>query len=162
MLGILIVVICGFYALNSYIYQQKQGPVVQLSDGEHLGFVHAFTDNNTAIDFDDASWFTGAAAEDAAIRAGLCDDETRDECVPNGFFIENTEAKTERIAVAPNAKVSMQTWKMEETGEVAPREISLGDFAALINDPAAHWQKLPYRITVDKNVVTGIEEVYIP
>jgi hypothetical protein len=135
---------------------------VHFSDGEHLGFIHAFTDNNTAIDFDESLWLTGTEAEDAAIRAGLCDEETRGDCLPNDFFIENAEVQDERVAIAPGVKISMQTWKMEETGEVAAREISLSDFAALIDDPAAHWQELPYRITIDNNMVTNIEEVYIP
>ena len=134
--------------------------IVLLAGG--LGFIHALTDNNTAFDFDDATWLTGAAAEDAAIEAGLCTEETRGECTPNDFFIKNEVVKDERLVLDPNTLVLMMTWRMEETSEVAPHEISLADFATLINDPALHWSSLPYAVVVADSVVVQIEEVYVP
>lgn len=160
--GILVVICAGFFVFNSYIYEQKQGVSADFPDGKYLGFIHALTDNNTSMDFDDAVWLTGTDAEDAAIRANLCTEETRTDCAPNDYFIENTSQKDERVAVSSQARVIMQTWNMEATGQVADQEISLDEFSRLINDPKLHWNKLPYEITVRDNTVSKINEIYIP
>ncbi|RJR13352.1 hypothetical protein C4585_02225 [Candidatus Parcubacteria bacterium] len=160
-LSIFAISVVTFFVFNPYIYTEEKTDTRQF-DGAHFGFVHAFTDNNTAMDFDDAVWLTGTVAEDAAIRAGICTEETRMECLPNDFFIENSEKKSERLAIHPDVTVVMQTWNMEETGGVRNQEISLTHFANLINDPTLHWRNLPYRITVVGDEVTRIEEVYVP
>ncbi len=161
-LGVFVVFIGGFFVFNSYIYHTEQGPLADFPTGKYLGFIHALTDNGTSMDFDDAVWLTGTEAEDAAIRANLCTEETRDECTPNGYFIENTTPKDERVSVSLDASVTMQTWKMEETGQVMEQDLSLSEFADLINDPALHWHNLPYEITVKDNIVTHIAEIYVP
>ncbi len=162
-IGALFVAFAGWYALHAYISAERQGPPApRFADGEHLGFIHAFTDNAAAMDFDDARWLSGREGEDAAIAAGHCTEATRSECLPNDFFIQNDIRKDERLAVSPDARVVMQTWKMEETGQVADREIPLADLAGLMNDPALHWRTLPYRITITNGAVTRIAEVYIP
>ncbi len=160
---LLIVVVGLFYALNGYIYNEKQGAETPaLSNGEHLGFIHALIDNNTAMDFDDAIWLTGTAAEDAAIAAGICTEETRNECTPNGYFIQNSTRDDARISIDPQTVVVMQTKNMEETGGIEAKQISLTEFASLINDQNLHWNELPYTITITNNTVTRIAEVYIP
>jgi hypothetical protein len=161
-LGIVAVALLLVFALNTYIYNEKQGEVVDFQDGRQLGFVYAFVDNNTGADFDDALWLTGKDAEDAAIQKGICTEATRAECLPNDYFIENTNESTVRIAISPEVKIIMQTWNMEETGRVEPVEISLEEFAPKINSEEFHWHHLPYYITVKDNVVVLIEEVYIP
>lgn len=157
----IVVVFAAFYVLHTYSNVEKQKALPQFPDGKHLGFILVLNENNSAMDVDTATWLTGTAAEDAAIRAGLCTEETRNECNPNGFFIERRDEK-ERISLDPNVHIIMQTWRMEETGEVAPREIDLATFAELINNPSLHWRNLPYTITVENNAVIRIEEVYIP
>jgi hypothetical protein len=160
---IVTILVLGFYALNSYIYNEKQGsePVVFI-DGEHFGFIRAFTDNNTAFDFDSAIWLSGKDGKDAAIAAGVCTEETRTDCLNNDYFIENTSIKSVRVVVSPDVQVFMQTLKMEETGEVTEREISLENFAELVNDEALYWNSLPYKITILDNSVIKITEVYVP
>ena len=135
---------------------------MELSDGKHLGFIRAFTDNNTAIDFDDAVWLTGKTAEDAAIAARLCTEGTREECLPNDYYIQNVSTKTVRVPVDPTARIIMQTWQAESTGQVGPREVSITSLAATLNTPGLHWRELPFQITTEGNEVIRIEEVYIP
>lgn len=131
-------------------------------DGTYLGYIRDVDTAAMELAFDDAVWLTGAAGQEAAIEAGHCTEETRSECLPNDYFIKNAVAAEERLAIDRDALVFMQTWKMEETGEVTTREIGLEDLAGLINDPASHWGALPYRISVRDGRVTRIEEVYIP
>jgi len=161
-LSCIVIIFAMFYTLNTYIDTEKQGEVSQFRDGKYLGFIHALTDNGTRMDFDDATWLTGVAGQDAAIRAGICTEETRDECLPNDYFIENTVVEDAGLSIDPSIRVFMQTYQMEETGQVATREINLNDLATLINDPKAHWSTLPYTITVANNAVVRIEEVYVP
>ena len=106
-------------------------------------------------------WLSGAAGENAAIAAGLCTEETRSECLPNDYFIENSSALDETVPLDANALMFMQTWEAGDQG-IMEKEIGLGAFAALINDSALHWNKLPYTITVEGSAVTRIEEVYVP
>lgn len=161
-LGIAVVVIVGFYAVNAYIYKEKQNKEIVFTDGEHFGFVREFLDNGEALDFDSAVWLTGKEGEDSAIRAGVCSETTRVDCLPNEYFIENTLKKNERISVRSDAEVIMMTWKMEETGEVKESLIPLSEFMLLVNNPNLRWNKLPYTITIYNNKVTKIKEVYIP
>lgn len=134
---------------------------VRLADGTYLGFIRLVSDDS-AIAFDDAVWLTGEAGEDAAIAAGLCDDSSRAECLPDGFFIENTDPSASLIALGSSVRIVMQTYRMEESGVVEPQEIDLDAFERLVNDTAAHWNDLPYEITVEDGAVGLIEEVYVP
>lgn len=134
---------------------------VRLVDGTYLGFIRSVS-GGTAIAFDDAVWLTGEAGEDAAIAAGLCDEASRAECLPNGFFIENVDHSASFIALGNAVRVVMQTYGMEESGVVEPREIDLNTFERLVNDTAARWNDLPYEITVEDGAVDLIEEVYVP
>lgn len=108
-LGIAVVVIVGFYAVNAYIYKEKQNEEILFTDGEHFGFIRELLDNGEALDFDSAVWLTGKEGEDSAIRAGVCSETTRVDCLPNEYFIENTLKKNERISVRSDAEVIMMT-----------------------------------------------------
>ncbi len=153
----------GFYALNTYIYTEKQAELAPAPlDGVHLGFIRALIDDDTAVYFDDATWLTGDAGIDAAIAAGMCSEETRGECLPNDFFIRNDDTTETRLTLRADARIVMLTHGMETSGEVAPRTISVADFSALVNDAALHWRTLPYEITVSQGDVVEIAEVYVP
>lgn len=162
LVGLIVVLVGGFLVLNNFIYTEKQGEQVAFDDGEYLGFIHALTDNDTSLDFDDALWLNGEAAQNAAIETGLCTEETREECTPNDYFIKNEIEQNEHLGVSPYVSVVMQTWRMEETGQVMAQPITLTEFSELINDSSLHWDNLPYRVTVVDKTVTRIEEVYVP
>jgi hypothetical protein len=110
------------------------------------------------IMFDEAEWLTGTAAEEAAIAVGQCTQENRQECLPNGYFISNPSTDEESIPLDLRASIVMQTWKMEETGSVAPKPISVNEFS---QRSQVHTQ-VPYRITLSNGMVVKIEEVYVP
>jgi len=135
---------------------------IHFQDGKYLGYVRRVDVGDRILVFDDAVWLAGKAGEDAAIEAGHCTPATRSECLPNDYFIKNTTVADELLLMDQSVLLFMQTWKMEESGEVAARAIGLADFAGLINDRSLHWRQLPYAITVEGGKVTRIEEVYVP
>lgn len=147
---------------GSYWFIEQGHKTISFGDGKYLGYVHEIDAGKMVLAFDDAVWLTGKAAEDAAIEAGHCTEDTRSECVPNDYFIKNADVRDELLPLDRNLRLFMQTWKMEETGMVAEREINLTDFSGLINDRSLHWRNLPYNVTIQNGKVTRIEEVYIP
>lgn len=140
-----------------------QVPTRQNDIGDiRFGFIRAVEGSGPyAIAFDEARWLTGEAAENAAIASGRCSEETRSECLPNGFFILNESDNTESYAIADDAIIAMMTLNME-TENVHETQVSQQQFSDLINDEAQHWHELPYQMLVKDGVVTIIEEVYIP
>jgi hypothetical protein len=126
-----------------------------------FGYIRSLNTASSTLQFDDAQWMTGTAGEDAAIAAGLCTEETRAECLPNDFYIGNTDPDPVTIPLAQNLTIYMLTWNAGDAG-IKRQSIRLNEFAALINDTAAHWNKLPYNVTVKNNAVIMIEEVYVP
>lgn len=115
----------------------------------------------TFVLFDNAEFLTGREAQEAAIRAGVCTEETRDECTPNDYFIENIDTRTQKIELSEDVSISMETYVSGIPGD-AKEPISLVTFTEIINDPSLHWNKLPYWITLQNSKITQIKEQYIP
>lgn len=153
-----------FFWVNDYIYQEKQAEPLSLADGTHLGFIRALTDNGTRMDFDDGVWLTGEAALEAAIAAGECEgvEQTYDNCAPAGWYIQNTDSTPESVGITSGAEFIMWTYEMETRGEPASIPITRELFGSLLGDAGAHWDELPYTITIENGTVIRIEEVYIP
>lgn len=134
---------------------------ISYRDGAYLGFIRSIDSEKGNVMFDDAIWLSGTQGEDAAIAAGVCTEETRDECLPNDYFIENVLVKEESISLDSDIKIFMQTLYAENEG-IVEREIGFEDFVVLINNPALHWNKLPYNVRIKDGKMLRIEEVYIP
>lgn len=131
-------------------------------DGIQFGFVRGIqTENGYVIVFDAAQWLTGTEGENAAIAAGQCTEATRGECLPSGFYIENTSTSTIPLQLASEPIIAMYTLNMEEVG-VTETQISKEEYAALVQDTSAHWSSLPYQMLIEQGEVTIIEEVYVP
>lgn len=126
-----------------------------------FGFIRAVDIENSTVLFDSALWLSGEAGEDAAIEAGLCTPETRQECLPNDFYIYNADTETVSIPLASNITIYMLTLDAEEQG-IKRSFIRPDEFADLINDEAQHWRQLPYNVSIKNNEVIMIEEVYVP
>lgn len=135
-------------------------PEPVLPDGEYLGFIREV--GSTSIAFDDAEWLTGTEGENAAIVAGLCSEETRNECLPNGFFIRNTSTSTQNMEYTSDVRVYLSTWHMEETGNVEKQETTVAGLTQLINDQTTHWHNLPFTVSIVRGNILTIEEVYVP
>jgi hypothetical protein len=126
-----------------------------------FGFVRSLDSTKREIVFDDALWLSGETGENAAIAAGLCTEETRADCLPNDFYIYNDAEIGEVIPLASNITVYMLTWNAGEEG-IKRQFIPLAEFTKLINDSTAHWNKLPYNVSIKNGEAIMIEEVYVP
>lgn len=126
-----------------------------------FGFIRGIDAAARTIEFDDARWLVGSDAEDAAIAAGLCTEETRDDCIPNDYFILNEATTTERLQFSIDPHIAMMTLNAEESG-VQETRVSLDEFVKLLHDTKAAWSDLPYQILLENGVITIVEEVYVP
>ena len=128
-----------------------------------LGFIRSVTqtEDSWSLSFDDAQWLSGAEAQDAAIEAGLCTEETREDCTLNDYFIENRSTSTVMHAIDQDVLIFMQTWQHDEQGGLKESELSIEEFAGLV-EGSEHWDQLPYEVTLQNGVVTQIKEVYVP
>lgn len=136
-------------------------PAEEPADQGAIRFGFILRVDGDTITFDEAKWLTGVEAQDAAIKAGLCSEETRAECTPNDFFIVNDATTTEAVRFATNPTIAMFTLSAESEG-VRETQISKEELANLINDSEAHWSKLPYQMLIENGVITILEEVYVP
>jgi len=151
----LLVVAVGLFAYKNELSQKQNAP----EDGEYFGFIRSL--NSDEVNFDGARWLNGKEGEDAAIRAGVCTEETRTECLPNNFFIDNSSKDTRKIQLDSSLEIRMATWRMEELG-VTETPITLGEFREAINNSELHWSQLPYRISISNGRIVKISEVYLP
>lgn len=157
----MVLVILGRIALREPLTETL--PSTETQSATTLGFIRAVTTNDGAfsIAFDDARWLTGAEGERAAIAAGRCTPADTSDCMPNGYFIENTDTATTPLLVSPDVQVMMETYETGEPGDKR-EDLDLATFTALINDPTLYWNRLPYHVTTENGVVTMIAEQYIP
>lgn len=107
---------------------------------------------------DVAQWFTGDAADEAAIEDG---NRTPGEIhVPNDFYIRNVDHRLRIVMFDPATRVSLTTYPFGSIEE--PKVVSLERFASLYASRNTSLRWFPYWITVRDDTVVRIEEHYIP
>jgi|GEM_PF-1410814 len=132
--------------------------------GQRFGFIRSVenTDGRVYLSFDEAQFYTGEAAQNAALAAGRCTPETLSECTPNDFYIENTSDELSWRAVDPDVRITMETLRYTDTGSYASGEnITLSEFQNLFTETSL-WRSIPFWIMVEDGRVTEIQEQYIP
>jgi hypothetical protein len=118
-----------------------------LGNGKWYGFVSAAT--STAIDFDLACWYTGAAANAAAAADG------EESPPPNDYYVRNESTRTRSVKVAPTATVA---W-LPQPGNPAAEDVSYADWLA--DREARDFQPSAW-LTIEGGQITHIEEQYTP
>ena len=129
-----------------------------LEDGRHPVYL---TDIDTAartVEFDLIQFLTGDEATAAYIE-GHPDDPGGP---PNDYYIVNDNARLRRLSVAENVQVTVLDWE----GGFKPQVIAFTDLPAqlaadLVPDDDRIWPS-PFWLTVNDDMVTAIEEQYIP
>lgn len=150
---------------GSQTVSTEKPAVVPAPAGQRIlgGYIRSINmESPVTIQLDDAVWLSGRHAEDSAILAGVCTEATRATCLHNGFFISNPTADVRTLLVSPTATLTMKTWNTGGAG-IQERAIRIDEFAKLIQDGTAKWNKtVPYRVTTDNDIIIKIEELYVP
>lgn len=132
---------------------------------EVLGFARSLRQDvgGFEVTFDAARWLTGPEAIEAASASGACDGTTPEECLPNGYYIENASSTEESFRLAPEVRIQTVTSPLGEG--VTPgtfHDLTAAEFLTLVNDTQTAFSKVPYRIKIISGKVAEITEVYIP
>lgn len=117
---------------------------------------------------DYAQWFSGDAADAAAVEDGVAND---DGTVDGGFYIRNVNDRQRTLAVESGISVVLHACYVE--GPCLTREsIDFATYRALVDDPSSDvatvgWQwygggTLPYWLYIEDGVVVHVEEQYLP
>lgn len=133
------------------------GPDIPLEDGRHFGYIEGIT--NTAVQFDEAEFLTGEAANEAAVASGAIEPG---DSVPNDYFIVNEEKGSGAVSLSSDVKVTIQNLQGGMPGP-APADVHwlICAFTGQVPSDEQH-RRSPYWITVKDYEVRKIEEQYLP
>jgi hypothetical protein len=131
-----------------------------LEDGRYFGYVKDLDPAGT-LRFDLAYFYSGDEANRIAAERG---DETP---VPNDYYIVNDNPRLRRLALAPDAEISVFDWNHCCDERV---QVDMATFAQVLdsgvdgieNDGALLRGGSQYWITLRDGVVTKIEEQFLP
>ena len=138
--------------------EEPDAPVADLPDGEHFGFLTAFTP--TQLTFDPAEVLGGDEATAAAIEDGELEPG---EELPNPFFLRNPDPATVDLPVAATF-----TAQLIDNFEIAHRPLTVDELAALYNgSDDTGWvydllEHLPVDLTVEDGEVVSVVQHYLP
>ena len=131
---------------------------------KEFGYIKKVTEKSgkdfLVIDY--AQWLTDKAASKAATEDGFI---ARGQEVENDYYIRNNNPKLRTFEIDPSVKITMKTWKMDQTGQVGPKSITLAQFKNIYTSADSNSEVLtgaPYWIELKNNKVTSITEQYIP
>ena len=138
--------------------EQTRVETAELEDGEHFGFLTAFTP--TELTFDPAEVFgneeaTAAAIEDGELAPG--------EELPNPFYVRNPDPTTVDLPVATNFEA-----QLIHNIELDHQLVTADDLAALYDGTGdASWvlallEHIPVDLTVEDGEVIRIVQHYLP
>lgn len=105
-------------------------------------------------------WMDGAKAEQAALASGDCSLEhiERDECLPNGFFIRDTDVSLS-LPLAPYALLRIILPGSD--GNPTLRNVDLPRLKRYLED-AIPEARIPFTVTTRNGIIVAIEERYVP
>lgn len=139
-------------------------PAAPISDGTHFGYVIvAVADDGFEVHFDEAAMLSGQAAHDAAVEAGVIEE---DEDLPNDFFIANDDESLVEVPLAADALVEVIS--AEDPGVMA--EVDSAGLMALFTDtydgPPVYGivpgEPIVMNLEIEGGVVTAAQAVYLP
>lgn len=158
------------FAINARRDEIGTTPLVELSANDtagetRFGFVTevAVSGDRYYLGLDEATWVTGEAAVDAAVRAGLCDAAAPETCTPNDFFIENPEREVAWYPMSDSVTIVLQTLS-DAQGNQSEAELSLDAFRDLFTTAQSvqRWRSTPFWVRFESGAVTALQEQYVP
>lgn len=146
--------------------RQHQDCVARVSDQDSegsesiaFGYLAVSDDEANRLLVDDAEWFTGEEANEAAAADGVVE---AGEPVPNDYYIRNEDRSRAPMRVAQDAVVVLST----VGGSIpAPQCFSWREFEQAMRDPKPSerlLQRSPYWLTVGNGEIVRIVEQYLP
>jgi hypothetical protein len=143
-------------------------PRPALADGDLFAWVtlaSSRADDHVVLRIDPAELLTGQDAHDAAVEAGVIDD---DEQLSNDVFIVNPDNATRTVAVDDTATITVQIVPPDGalTTDTVAVDLLYDVFDGATGDNAVYGllpgEPLPMRLTIDTGTVTAAEHVYLP
>ncbi len=130
-----------------------------------LGYIEtSFTKNGSShITIDTVQWLEGESAQ-KAIKEDNELNKVSDPGLPGGYYIRNSTIDSITVKISDSAKVIMQTLTHNSEGNYNfNQEITIHKFLTLLNqkDFERFRHKL-YKFEIVNNVITEIQEKYIP
>jgi hypothetical protein len=132
-----------------------------LGDGRHFGYVRSVDVDGGAIEFDLAYFLSGEEANQAYQEA------TGDSGpVPNDHFVVNDNPMLRTLSLAPDVRLRLLDWNnccdSFFDGDLALFAEAIGEQADVTDGDMIYRGQSQWWITVEKGVVTEIEEQYSP
>lgn len=148
-----------FAAWWVFDYQASKAPE-PLITSERVGYILTVENQEREyeIQFDEVALLTGEPAIAAALRTGACTEETRDDCAPNDYFIDDN------TALATSLKLDRKpTVLLVQDGTSTLIESSLPTILELFAQDSYDWREQLFRITLTEDrTVIKVEEIYLP
>ena len=116
------------------------------------------------VEIDSARFLTGSIAIAVATNAGACAGEGEDGCLPNNFYIANSDTTTQTFVLPKSITVFLRT-NPDGSGVATDEsfvEVTPEAFVELVADTDSVYAKLPYEFTVQNGLISEIREVYVP
>jgi hypothetical protein len=142
--------------------QADQPPAVR-ETSEHFGFIRSVdtASDPVVIEFDEAEWLTGEAAQEAAQEDGAI---APGDPVPNDYYIRNPDQSTRPYELAPDAEVTATRCLLCRDGKPGNLTDFLRSFSKRGQTYADAYRgsDSQYWLTIEEQVVVGIDEQYRP
>ncbi len=136
-------------------------PVLETST--HFGFIRSVDTSidPVTIEFDEAEWLTGEAAQKAAVEDGELEPG---QPVANDYYIRNPDKSTRPWELAPDAKVTATRCQLCRGGKPGKLEDFLASFSKRRQTYADDYRgaESQYWIVVEEQLVVSIDEQYRP
>jgi hypothetical protein len=140
-------------------------PVAPIPDGEWFALVTVGEDEtgHVTLGIDLAEMLSGQAAHDAAVDAGVIDD---DEELPNDFFIDNPESVLELVHLVDAVTITVLSGDNPATGRIIDVDELVALYEGSYEGPAVYGiaphQPIAMDVTITDGLVASASAVYLP
>ncbi len=142
---------------------RADSPPPGLETSEHFGFIRSVDTSidPVTIEFDEAEWLSGEAAQQAAEQDGVV---APGEPVANDYYVRNPDKSTRPWELAPDAKVTATRCEPCRGGKPGKLEDFLASFSKRGQTYADDYRgaESQYWIVVEEQLVVSIDEQYRP
>jgi hypothetical protein len=139
-------------------------PSTEIQTAERFGYIRS-VDTSTepaTLEFDEAEWLTGEAAQEAAEADGAIEAGSP---VPNDYYVRNPDESTRTLEIAPDAAVTAIRCQLCREGKPGTLEDFLAAFS--VAKPTTYADdyrgaKSQYWLSIEDERVLAIDEQYVP